>query len=103
MDLTHQYPGPDVAYERDDPPGDYARMHSGMAALCTTEFEPEFALALGNDDAPQSIEEVLDGLDADKWKRAMDIEINQLECLKTWEIVNAPPGVNVINSGFILT
>jgi hypothetical protein len=33
----------------------------------------------------------------------MQAEIDQLECLKTWELVDTPPGSNVINSGFVLT
>jgi hypothetical protein len=85
------------------PPGDYARMHFGMAALCENEFEPEFALALGNDDAPRSVDEALAGPESEEWARAMQAEIDQLERLKTWEIVDAPPGVNIINSGFVLT
>jgi hypothetical protein len=66
-----------------------------------TIFGPEIALALGDEDDPCSIGEALAGPEADHWAKVMKTEITQLECLHTWEIVNPPPGANIINSGFV--
>ena len=84
-------------------PGDYARMNSGMSAHMATETEPEFALALGSNDDPRTVKEALAGTESEQWVQAMRVEIEQLERLKTWELVHAPPDTNIINSGFVLT
>jgi hypothetical protein len=34
---------------------------------------------------------------------AMKAEIDQLECLKAWEVVDAPAGANITNSNFVFT
>ena len=83
-------------------PGEYARINAGMLAY-TVEADPEYACALGNNDDPRSVEEAFAGAESREWSEAIDAEIKQLERLGTWELVLAPAGANIINSGFVLT
>ena len=81
-------------------------MHEGTAQLAefddeVDEFPMEFVYAMGDEDDPKSVGQALARPESKEWSKAMDVEINQLERLKTWKIVHPPPGANVINSGFV--
>lgn len=70
-------------------------------ATYPSEYPPEFVLALGGVEDPRSLNEALSGSEAEHWTKAMDVEIDQLEQKRTWELVYPPAGANVINSGFV--
>jgi hypothetical protein len=55
-------------------------------------WEHELLLALAGSigTKPASIDEALNGPDADAWKQALEYEINQLQKLCTWDIVDKP-------------
>jgi hypothetical protein len=108
--LDPPIPGTGQGLRERKPPGDYKQMHEGKLSAQVakideddegTIFRLEIALALGDEDDPCSIGEALAGPEADHWAKAMKTEITQLECLCTWEIVDPPPGANIINSGFV--
>ena len=100
------------------PPGYYARK-SFPAARANTMWEVELtddeefsldadamdavehAIASIESDEP-SVDEALRGPNADKWHTAMDEEVATIERMGTWELVDCPPGANVIDSHFIL-
>jgi hypothetical protein len=60
--------------------------HHAMAAV-----EPELTL-----------QQALNGPDGVEWQEAVDYEISQLEKLRTWKVVNAPQGINIIPCHFVL-
>ena len=60
----------------------------------------EFAMGTAEDDEPRSLDEAMGGSEAKEWKEAIRKEIAQLEKLRTWELVNPPPGANLIGSRF---
>lgn len=45
--------------------------------------------------------EVLKSDEREKWEQAMEEELTQLEKFKTWKLVKAPPGANVIPSMYV--
>lgn len=56
----------------------------------------EFALAVAGDE-PQTVDEALGRADeAPQWLEAIETELSQIEKLKTWDIVEAPPGTNIV-------
>ena len=61
----------------------------------------EHAIASIENDEP-SVDEALQGPNVDKWHTAMDEEVAAIEKMGTWELVDCPPGANVIDSHFIL-
>jgi hypothetical protein len=64
------------------------------------DSRPEFAFTLGDENDPKSIREAMESPEADKWKKAMEVEINQLDNLHTWELVDSPHDANITNSSF---
>ena len=50
---------------------------------------------------PRSVAEVMGGVEAGEWKAAMERELVQLEKLRTWELVQPPPKVNIIGSDYV--
>ena len=65
----------------------HAAVHEAMSAI--TKDQPH-------------INEALQGLEADHWMEAIETKLAQIEKLDTWEVIEAPPGANIINSRFIL-
>lgn len=51
---------------------------------------------------PQSINEALDGKDANKWKQALEEEYNSLIKNETWELVPPPEGCNIVGSKWVM-
>lgn len=49
-----------------------------------------------------TVREALEGEHAEEWKRAMKSELEGLEAMGTWEVVNRPPGVNIVDSKMVL-
>jgi hypothetical protein len=64
--------------------------HPEQHALAAAEPEP-------------TLQQALNGPDAEEWQQAIDYEIGQLEKLETWKIVDPPRGVNIIPCHFVLT
>jgi hypothetical protein len=80
-------------------------MHNGTQASVATAFPEAFACVLNTQvdrwehkplltlagsmgTEPASIDEALKGPNADAWKQALEFEINQLQKLYTWDIVD---------------
>jgi hypothetical protein len=59
----------------------------------------EYTLMTGGE--PQSLNEALSGSEADKWCAAVHAELDQIEKLGTWRIVEAPTGANIVSSKFV--
>ena len=51
---------------------------------------PDFALVSTLNSEPKLLDEVLQGPDADKWNKALDYEIGQLEKLGMWVVEDLP-------------
>jgi hypothetical protein len=51
---------------------------------------------------PPYIDKALNGPDADAWKQALEYEINQLQKLCTWDIMDKPSNKLVIPCSVIL-
>jgi hypothetical protein len=66
------------------------------------EHEPLLALAGSMGMEPASIDEALKGPDADAWKQALEYKINQLQKLRTWDIVDKPSDKPVIPCSVVL-
>jgi hypothetical protein len=49
-----------------------------------------------------TLKQALNGPDAIEWQEAIDYEISQLEKLKAWEVVDAPPRANIIPCHYVL-
>ena len=106
------------------PKGMYTKMHVGLVAASAESahvesledgdsaielpeddeinLPPDFALIGGMDSEPPSIDEALRGPDAQKWREALDYEINQLEKMETWVVKDLPPGYTAIPCGVVL-
>jgi hypothetical protein len=62
----------------------------------------EFGMgATGDDVEPRTVWEALASPDKEGWRLAIEDELNQIEKLRTWDIVEAPKGANIVKSGFI--
>ena len=79
--------------------GTYRTMNNGLVVALVHEHEPEeqlltpdFALIGPLNSDCKLLDEVLRGLDADKWQNALDYKINQLEKLGTWVVEDLPKG-----------
>src|SRR6266850_5187943 len=57
--------------------------------------------ALGTGGEPHTLKEALSGEDANKWKTAVQAELDQIEKLGTWKIVEAPQGANIVSSKYV--
>jgi hypothetical protein len=66
------------------------------------EHEPLLALTGSMGTEPVSIDEALKGPDADAWKQALEYKINQLQKLRTWDIVDKPSDKLVIPYSVVL-
>ena len=62
----------------------------------------DFTLVGTLNSEPKSLDEALQGLDADKWNKALDYEIDQLEKLGTWVVENLPKGHTAIPCSEVL-
>ena len=60
------------------------------------QLPPDIALASFAYLDPKMLDKALRGLDAKHWKEALEYEINQLEKLGTWEVVDLPLGHTAI-------
>ena len=60
----------------------------GVSGLETDELEPSYDEARQRSDWPQ-------------WKKAIDVELDSLKAAGTWEVVNRPDGVNVVDSKWV--
>jgi hypothetical protein len=58
--------------------------------------------ALAAAEPEPTLQQALNGPDAVEWQEAIDYEISQLEKLGAWEIVDAPPRVNIIPCHYVL-
>ena len=58
--------------------------------------------ALAAAEPEPTLQQALNGPDAVEWQEAIDYEISQLEKLRAWEIVDAPPRVNIIPCHYVL-
>ena len=72
-------------------------MNNGFVAALVHESDnddeplpPDFASVGTMNSEPKLLDEALTGLDAVRWKEALDYEINQLEKLGTWVVENLP-------------
>lgn len=61
----------------------------------------EYALASGTEGEPKSLKEALGGDEASKWRAAVQAELEQIEKLGTWDIVEAPADANIVSSKFV--
>lgn len=61
-----------------------------MDTLQRVALNEEFAFRVNEDDLPRSYEEALAGDEGEKWKAAMDEEINTLGKMGTWKLEDAP-------------
>jgi hypothetical protein len=88
--------------------GYYRALHHGEKASVAVETGESQELtnpihwALAAAEPEPTLKEALSGPDAEEWQEAVDYEIGQLERLGAWEIVDAPPRVNVIPCHFVL-
>ena len=48
------------------------------------------------------VENAINGLESDDWKRAINEELTQIEKLGTWELVEVPNDANVIPCRWVL-
>ena len=70
--------------------------------LDTDDHLPMFALhasSIGME--PCTITQALSGPDANQWQKAYQIELDQLNCACTWDIVDRPPDKPVIPCGYV--
>ena len=58
-------------------------------------------LAATNKEDPRNRKETLSGINKEEWKKAMDEEINSLLSNKTWDIVPAPEGRDIVTCKWI--
>ena len=111
---TRQPPGYYKALMRGDkPPG------GGMTAITEEELDyqlitadlddedllfagltEEFALGTGID-GPSSLHEALKCDESHKWRAAVDTELNQIEKMGTWSIIEAPTDANIISCKYV--
>jgi len=61
-----------------------------MDTLQRVALDEEFAFRVNEDDLSRSYEEALAGDEGEKWKAAMDEEINTLGKMGTWKLEDAP-------------
>lgn len=76
-----------------------------MAALALGESLEDEAFtyhAFAAAEPKPTLKQALNGPDAAEWQEAIDYELNQLEKLGTWEIVDRPPHTNLIPSHYVL-
>ena len=59
------------------------------------------ALSAITEDQPH-IDQAIKGPESDQWKEAIESELTQIEKLDTWDVVEAPPDANIIDSRFVL-
>lgn len=66
------------------------------------DFEMMMALSAGNipSEVPQSYEEAIV---SEEWKSAIDAELKSMVVNKTWELVEKPPNIKVIDSRWVFT
>jgi len=85
-------------------------MASANAAMVDMEIGEEsgeldeeiFACMMGGDgEEPKTVAEAMKSPNAQEWKEAMQHELEQLEHLRTWQLVKPLPGANVVGSGFV--
>jgi hypothetical protein len=69
-------------------------------ATMLTNHPAHWALAAAEPEP--TLKEALSGPDAEEWQEAINYEINQLEKLETWKIVDPPKGANIIPCHFVL-
>lgn len=60
-----------------------------------------FTMSITTNDSP-TVNEALSGQDANEWRKAMRDEIDMIEMLGTWDIIQPPPNANIINSRYVL-
>ena len=53
------------------------------------------------EDQPHT-DQVINGLESDHWREAIEAQLTQIKKLGTWEVIEAPPGINIIDSHFVL-
>jgi hypothetical protein len=95
-------------------PGYYSQLQKGQTAAVAIENlreaseldlldeEAHIHLALAVAQPEPTLQQALNGPDGPEWQEALDYELSQLEKLGTWEIVDAPRGVNIIPCHFVL-
>ena len=66
-----------------------------------TEWFTHAATAAISDDEPL-IEDIINGDESAHWKKGIEEELDQIEKLGTWELVEAPPNANIIPSRWTL-
>ncbi|CAI5731226.1 unnamed protein product [Peronospora farinosa] len=64
---------------------------------CVDDYE----ISLSATDVPINLREALQSMDAEKWKAAIQAEINAHLKNHTWDAVNRPPGVKVIGHKWV--
>jgi hypothetical protein len=69
--------------------------------LYTTYLENYPSLLLDPDE-PNTIQEALNSIDAQKWKEAMDDEYSSLIKNNTWVLVDLPPGRSTVTNKWVL-
>ena len=63
---------------------------------------PDFTVVGTLNSEPKSLDKVLRGPDADKWKEALNYKISQLEKLGTWMVEDLPKGHSAIPCNEVL-
>ena len=71
------------------------------------EFEESWMDGLGEEamaaiDNEPSVEEALEGPKSSLWRPAFQGEFDQIEKMDTWDLVELPPGMNLIKSCYVL-
>ena len=71
---------------------------TGLDWFCEAVLD---ALSAIMEDQPH-IDQAIKGPELDQWKEAIESKLTQIEKLDTWDVVEAPPDTNIINSCFVL-
>lgn len=94
----------DFAGEADFEPGGVDLEASGCPGGAEDEwFGKVVEFALVGEDAmePSSVIEALEGPKSHEWTDAIEAELSQIEKVNTWELVDLPPGANVIKCRYV--
>jgi hypothetical protein len=98
-------------------PGFYRELNNGQIRPRATESEGTTQTEPEGDDEPfagvaewalmtvhgepETLNEALEGENALDWSAAVENELKQIEKLHTWDIIEAPPGANVVKSRYV--
>ena len=67
----------------------------------TEWFRQQMIAAVANSEDEPTLKEALGGGERKEWIEAIEAELNQIEKLHTWDLIDAPHGTNVIPSRYV--